>query len=115
MPLPNGGLNVPMPVGMLHGWTADLGVTSGKLVIGSGPELHDVKATIAVNGDALRIEQLTAGLDGGTLSGSGVFNAAASPPLLVLQARGLNSVAIGNALTGTPVDLKSGSVTGSPT
>ncbi len=112
VPLPNGGSNVPMPVGMLHGWTADLGVTSGKLVIGSGPELHDVKATIAVNGDALRIEELTAGLDGGTLSGSGVFNAAASPPLLVLQAR-LNSVAIGNALTGTPVDLKSGSVTGS--
>ena len=95
LPLPNGGSNVPMPVGMLHGWTGDLGVASGKLVIGSGPELHDVKATIAVTGDALRIEQLTAGLDGGTLTGSGVLNAAASPPLLVLQAR-LNGVAIGN-------------------
>ena len=57
--------------------------------------LRDVKATIAVTGDALRIEQLTAGLDGGTLTGSGVLNASASPPLLALQAR-LNGVAIGN-------------------
>ena len=103
---------MPMPVGMLHGWTGELGVASGKLLIGSGPELRDVKATIAVAGDALRIEQLTAGLDGGTLTGSGVLNAAASPPLLVLQAR-LNGVAIGNALTGAPVDLTSGSMTGS--
>ncbi len=112
LPLPNGGSNVPMPVGVLHGWTGELGVASGKLLIGSGPELRDVKATIAVAGDALRIEQLTAGLDGGTLTGSGVLNAAASPPLLVLQAR-LNGVAIGNALTGAPVDLTSGSTTGS--
>ncbi len=112
LPLPNGGSNVPMPVGMLHGWTGELGVASGKLLIGSGPELRDVKATIAVTGDALRIEQLTAGLDGGTLTGSGVLNASASPPLLVLQAR-LNGVAIGNALTGAPVDMKSGSLSGS--
>jgi hypothetical protein len=113
LPLPNGGSNVPMPVGILHGWTGELGVTSGKLLIGSGPELRDLKATVAVTGDALRIEQLTAGLGGGTLTGSGVVNAAASPPLLVLQAR-LNGVAFGNALmTGAPVDMKSGSVTGS--
>ena len=112
LPLPNGGSNVPMPVGMLHGWTGELGVAGGKLSIGSGPELRDVKATIAVAGDALRIEQLTAGLDGGTLTGSAVLNAAASPPLLVLQAR-LNDVAVGNVLTGAPVDMKSGSVSGS--
>jgi hypothetical protein len=112
LPLPDGGSNVPMPVGILRGWTGELGVASGKLLIGSGPELHDVKATIAVTGDALRIEQLTAGLDGGTLTGSGVLNAAASPPLLVLQAR-LNGVAIGNPLIGPPVDLKSGAVSGS--
>jgi hypothetical protein len=112
LPLPDGGSNVPMPVGILRGWTGELGVASGKLLIGSGPELHDVKATIAVTGDALRIEQLTAALDGGTLTGSGVLNAAASPPLLVLQAR-LNGVAIGNPLIGPPVDLKSGAVSGS--
>jgi hypothetical protein len=112
LPLPNGGSNVPMPVGMLHGWTGELGVATGKLLIGSGPELRDVKATIAVTGDALRIEQLSAGLDGGTLTGGGVLNASASPPLLVLQAR-LNGVAIGNALTGAPVDVKAGSLSSS--
>jgi uncharacterized protein involved in outer membrane biogenesis len=101
-----------MPVGMLHGWTGELGVATGKLLIGSGPELRDVKATIAVTGDALRIEQLSAGLDGGTLTGGGVLNASASPPLLVLQAR-LNGVAIGNALTGAPVDVKAGSLSSS--
>jgi uncharacterized protein involved in outer membrane biogenesis len=112
LPLPNGASSVPMPVGMLHGWTGELGVTSGKLLIGSGPELRDMKANIVVTGDALRIEQFTAGLGGGTLTASGVLNAAVGPPLLALQAR-LNGVTIVDALTGMPVDVKSGSMTGS--
>jgi uncharacterized protein involved in outer membrane biogenesis len=60
----------------------------------------------------LRIEQISAGMGGGTLSGSFLFDAATSPPALVAETR-LTDVAVAGPLADTPLDLVSGTVSGS--
>ena len=41
LPMPNGGSDVPLPLGVLHGWRGDVRLGIGQLAAGAGPALRD--------------------------------------------------------------------------
>jgi uncharacterized protein involved in outer membrane biogenesis len=112
LPIPNGNSEVPFPIGALHGWRGEVMVDVGSFTAASNPLLRDASAAVTVADDTLRIERFSAQLGGGVLSGNGVFDGAASPPSLTLQAN-LADAAIAGPLTDAPLDLSSGLVAGS--
>jgi uncharacterized protein involved in outer membrane biogenesis len=107
LPLPNGTSEVPLPIGVLHGWQGELNVDIGRVLAASRAVLRDATASISVADDTLSIDQFSARLGQGTLSGSCRFDGAGKPPSLALQARLLGS-AITGALADGPLDLVSG-------
>ncbi len=107
LPLPNGGSDVPLPLGVLHGWRGELRVEIGRLLAGFRPVLRDASGALTVADDMLRLEQFSAKLGSGTVSGTGAFDATASPPSLSVQAR-LSDAAIAGPLADAPIDLLSG-------
>ena len=107
LPMPDGGSDVPLPLGVLHGWRGDVQLGIGRLAAGVEPVLRDASVSLAVANDRLRLNDFVAKLGSGTVSGSVTFDAAANPPLLTLQA-GLSDAAIAGPLGGAPIDLLSG-------
>ncbi len=105
--LPNGGSDVPLPLGVLHGWQGNLQLGIGALVAGAGPPLRDASFAIALADDLLKVEQFTAKLGSGTVSGSFAFDAAANPPSLSGQISVSDAIITG-PLGNTPIDLLSG-------
>jgi hypothetical protein len=85
MPLPNWASNVPLPLGILHGWEGDLSVGVGRLVLGEGSVVQDASAMLSVSKDLLRVDRITASFGAGTLSGSLTCNGAIDPPDISLH------------------------------
>jgi hypothetical protein len=113
LPLPplNGSSDVPLPFGALHGWHGELRVEIGRLLAGARPVLRDTSAALTVANDTLRLDQFSANVDPGTLSGTFTIDAGSSPPALALQAS-LDNAAITGPLADAPVDLLSGRADG---
>ena len=107
LPMPNGDSDVPLPLGVLHGWRGDVQLGIGQLATGVGPALRDASVRLTVADDRLRLNDFAAKLGSGTVSGSATFDAAANPPSLALQA-GLSDAAIAGPLGDAPIDLLSG-------
>ena len=107
IPLPDGASDVPLPLGILHGWRGDLRVEIGCMLAGLRPMLRDASADLALADDMLRVERFSAKLGSGAVSGGFTFDAAASPPSLSLQVR-LNDATITDPLDDAPIDLLSG-------
>lgn len=107
--LPSGASEVSLPINLLHGWQGDLSFAAGAVMLGSDAILRDASAAITVANGAMRVERLTGKLDGGTLSGTGLFNTAASPPSLAMQAH-IDGATIDEPALGTPIDLIGGTV-----
>ena len=57
LPLPNGGSDVPLPLGALHGWRGDVQLGIGELAVGTGPVVHDASMALSVADGALRLER----------------------------------------------------------
>jgi AsmA-like C-terminal region len=111
IPLPEGVSDVPLPLGILHGWRGDLRVEIGSLLAGSRAVLRDAAADLAVADDALRVRLSSAKLGTGTVAGDLAFDAAARPPDFTVQAR-LSDATIAGALADAPIDLLSGRADG---
>ena len=109
LPLPNGASGVPLPIGMLRGWQAEVGVTLRKMMAGSAIILRDTSAMVTVSDGALRIGQLDGQLAGGTLAANFLFNGVAHPPTLALQAQ-ISKARLATPLADTPIDLGAGTV-----
>jgi hypothetical protein len=107
LPLPNGGSDVPLPLGALHGWRGDIQLGIGELTVGTGAVVHDASVVLSVADDALRLDDFTAKLDSGTVTGSLAFDATADPPSLAVQAKVGNALVAG-LLDSAPIDLLSG-------
>ena len=107
LPMPNGGSDVPLPLGVLHGWRGDVRLGIGQLAAGAGPALRDASVRLTVADDGLRLDDFVAKLGSGTVSGSVAFDAAANPPSLAVQA-GLSDAVITGPLGDAPIDLLSG-------
>ena len=112
VPLPNAASEVSLPIDLLRGWQGDVVLDGGTVILGSDAILHNATTTITVANGALRLERFAGKIDGGTLSGTGLFNAAASPPSLAMQAH-VDTATIDEPALGTPIDLIAGTVQGS--
>ncbi len=112
LPMLDGGSEVSLPVGLLHGWRGDVHVDIGQVLAGSQPVGNHASASVVVANGALRIEQFAGELGGGTLTGRFSFDGTGEPPALSLQAR-LTNATITGPLADTPLDLLSGQVSGS--
>ena len=86
---------------------ANLRVEIGRLLAGFRPVLRDASGVLTVGDDKLRLEQFAVRLGSGTVSATGVFDAAPNPPSLSVQAR-LSDAIITGPLADTPIDLLSG-------
>jgi hypothetical protein len=111
LPLLNGSSDVPLPFRVLHGWQGELRLTAGSLLVDSRPVLRDASAALTVMNDTLRLEQFSANVGSGALSGSFAIDAAAEPPALSLQAS-LSNAAIAGPLADASIDLLSGRADG---
>jgi uncharacterized protein involved in outer membrane biogenesis len=105
--MPDGSSDVPLPLGVLHGWLGDLRVEIGCLLAGPRPVLRDASGELAVKDDTLRVERFSAKLGSGAVSGAFAFDAAANPPSLSLQIR-LSDATITAPLNESAIDLLSG-------
>jgi uncharacterized protein involved in outer membrane biogenesis len=85
LPLPSWTSNVPLPLGILHGWEGDVQVRIGRLIPGEGPAVQDVSAALSVANNVLRLDQITARFGAGRLSGDLNCNAAIDPPGISLH------------------------------
>jgi uncharacterized protein involved in outer membrane biogenesis len=112
LPMPAGNSQVPLPIGLLHGWHGNVQIGVGQILAGSVPVVRDASATITVVDDKLRIDQLSGKLGGGMLTGSFAFDVASKPPSLAVHAR-LDGATITGSLADTPLDLLSGRASGS--
>lgn len=109
LPLPNGASSVPLPIGILRGWQADVGVTLRSMSGASATILRDTSAVVTVSDGALRIGHLDGELAGGRLTANILFNGAANPPTLALQAR-VSKARLVTPLANTPIDLGAATV-----
>jgi hypothetical protein len=107
LPLPNGGSDTPFPVAVLHGWRGDLQLAIGQVVVGEGPQLHDVAATASVADGRLRLDDFTAKLGLGTASGRIALDTSLHPPSLAMELN-LGNVVVAGPLDDAPIDLLSG-------
>lgn len=110
LPMPSGSSNVPLPIDMLRGWQGQFAVSVGRLFVGSSAAIQNAAARIEVADGALHVDRFAGKLDGGTLTGNAVFNGAATPPSLAVQAR-LDGATVATPL-GAPIDLTSAAVGG---
>ena len=69
--------------------------------------VHDASMVLSVADGALRLEDFTARLDSGTVTGSLAFNATADPPSLAVRAK-LRDALVTGPLDDAPIDLLSG-------
>jgi hypothetical protein len=107
LPLPGGGSDVPLPLRLLSGWDGQVQLGIGQLAVRAGPVLHDVSATLALDGGRLALQGFATRLASGTVSGSLVFDSTQSPPSLAVQAA-LNDAVIAGPFGDAPIDLLSG-------
>jgi hypothetical protein len=107
LPVPNGDSDVPLPMGILHGWHGELGFEIGRLLAGVHPALNEASGVLTVGDAKLRLEQFSARLGSGAVSAIGAFDAALTPPSLSVQAR-LSDATITGPLADAPIDLLSG-------
>jgi len=85
LPQPSWASNVPLPLGILHGWEGDVRIGVGRLMLAEGLVVHDVKAALSVRNDVLQLDASTAGFGAGKLSGGLSLNAAIDPPDISLH------------------------------
>jgi hypothetical protein len=107
LPWPNGGSDVPLPVGLLHGWRGDVQLGAGHVIVNGASALRDASAIVSVKDGRLRLKDLAAKLGSGNVSGSVSFDAAVDPPSLAVQANVSDAVITG-PLDDAPIDLLSG-------
>jgi len=112
LPMFNGASDVPLPIGILHGWRGAVTVEVGQLLAGSRVALRDISGNVSLAQDVLQIAPFTTRLGGGTASGAFAFNGADNPPSLRLQGQFADAM-IEGPLANLPLDLLSGRAAGS--
>ena len=101
----------PLPMALLHGWTAALRLDANQVMINSASVLHDAAAAVTLQNDRLNVARFSAKLGDGALSGEATLDAGATPPALTLTL-GLTGVQIDAGAGGLPLDLHAGTLNG---
>ena len=97
----------PLPLWVLADWNGTVRLQADSVLLGQAPLLQDLAADVALQGGTLRIENASARLHGGTVSGSVALDSAREPPALAVQAA-LSGVAVSAPVLETAVDIASG-------
>lgn len=108
LPLPAMTSAEPLPVTILQGWQAAVGVKAREVTAGLWPVLHGAAASVTLADGALHVAGLSAGLAGGRLTGGMDLDVSATPRL-ALQGS-LTGAVIDSPLVGGTMDLASGRV-----
>jgi hypothetical protein len=82
LPWPEPALDDPIPVGLLRGWQATLGITVNQVMDDLSPVASDIHLETLVSGGVLRVAIERAHVLGGTLRGAVKLAAADDPPVL---------------------------------
>ncbi len=116
LPLPDIYLRSPepLPMGWLRSGRGHLQLTAVRVLFDLAPALEQAQAGLSLEDGLLRVDGLTATLSGGTLTGSLGLLAGPGLPLLQIQAS-LAGVGIADRLTGWPLDLSAGQLSGDVT
>jgi hypothetical protein len=107
LPLPNGMASQPLPLDALRGWRGDFHLAVDHLSLGQSTELHDASASLVVADGGLRLQQFSARLGSGVVTGTLAFDAAATPPAFKLQGQ-VSGANISGVPGGAPIDLLAG-------
>ncbi len=111
LPLPYPGGRDPLPLWALRGWEAGLRLDAEQVLLGGTPAVQALSADLLLRDGTLRVPRASAGLLGGTLTGTALLDAGADPPRLALTA-GLQGATLPGPALETPVDLTGGTVEG---
>ncbi|MDI3307773.1 MAG: AsmA-like C-terminal region-containing protein [Acetobacteraceae bacterium] len=109
LPLPNPALQPaePLPLGRLSALDAELLLEAQRMEPLGGPVFEQVSGRLHLADGTLRLEEMQAKLDGGTLRADLVLEGTASPPRLSLQGQ-FTDATIGGPLFRLPFDLGAG-------
>eukprot|EP01037_Dinobryon_pediforme_P010907 gene10907-10989_t len=109
LPLPYPRAPDALPVAALAGWQASVRIEAGQVLAGLSPFLQKLSTTLSLANGTLRLDTLSARLEGGVLSGSVSMDAGASPPRLESELALAGATPPG-AIFDLPFDLAGGSV-----
>lgn len=99
----------PLALAPLATLDAELALSAQRLEPLDLPPLENASALLRLNRGLMQLENLRASLAGGRLEGAVRLEAAATPPVVSLEAKLLDA-AIPGPLTGLPLDLSAGKV-----
>lgn len=115
LPLPSPRSAEPMrliaAIGAARGWTASVSVRAAHVLDGAAPLLDQASATLALRDGALRLDDVSARLGAGALTGAASLDAAAEPPRLRAEAH-LSGATVTGPVLGAPLDLVGGKLDG---
>ena len=114
LPLPYPRSPDPLPLALLQDWRAQLRVEAGEVLLGATPVMRRTRATVSLAGGLLRLDDLTATIEGGALTGRLSFDAAATPPALALDLA-LAGATLTGPLLDQPLDITAGGLDASAT
>ena len=97
----------PLDVAALSGWQASVKLQAGQVLAGLMPLLGTVSTTVSLQSGVLRLDGLSATLDGGKLSGAIEVDASLAPPKISADLA-LTGTALEGPLFGLPVDVTGG-------
>jgi uncharacterized protein involved in outer membrane biogenesis len=109
LPLPDLRTPDPLPIAVLAGWQGSVKLVARQVLLGLSPALRRVTATLTLAEGRLRIEELSATLGGGALTGSFSLDTNAHPPAAALNAE-LAGAALSGPLFDLPLDLTAGAL-----
>ena len=111
LPLPALRSSDPLRLEALAGWTAAIKLSASEVQGDLQPMLQQASANLSLNAGMLKLDDLSARLSGGMLSGRVAFDSAAMPPLASADMQ-IAAATPSEKLFDLPLDIVGGSVDG---
>ena len=109
LPLPYARAPDALPVAALQGWQASVKVDANQVLAGLSPFLQQASANLSLNTGVVRLEALSARLEGGALTGAVTLDGESVPPRLNADLALVSATPPG-AVFDLPIDLAGGSI-----
>jgi uncharacterized protein involved in outer membrane biogenesis len=109
LPLPYPRSPDALQVAVLQGWQATVKLEANQVLAGLSPFLQQASANLSLNAGVVRLESLSARLEGGALTGAVTFDGETAPPRLNADLSLVSATPPG-AVFELPIDLAGGSI-----
>lgn len=115
LPAPGWSSTDPLPfLAALHGWTARLHVEAAQALVGMDPVADQLAAEATLQDGHLALDSLRGRISGGSFTGRAALDVTGARPHAELAGQ-FQDVALAQPLTGLPVDLAAGTLSGTAT